>query len=73
MAHSTLPVLAHPDFPRVFSRAIDQMVTRAFVQPELHSCDYEDAFCDCREAAVVHDLATEFEYCVRHFLAVNRG
>lgn len=72
MASNNLPSLTHPDFPQVFSPAIDQMVTRIAAQPQLHACDYEDAFCDCRDAAVVHDLATDFEYCVYHFLAVNR-
>ena len=72
MASRTLPSLTHSQFPQVFSSAIDSMVARIAAMPQLHACDYEDAFCDCRERAVVHDLATDFEYCVRHFVAVNR-
>ena len=68
MAHSTLPSLSHPQFPQV----LHQLETLA-AKPRLGLCDFSDEYCDCHEAAVVHDLSTDFEYCVRHFLAVTRG
>ena len=73
MAHSTLPSLTHSQFPQVLSSAIDQMVAAIAAKPTLGQCCFEDEHCDCRDRATVHDLATDFEYCVRHFLAVNRG
>jgi hypothetical protein len=49
------------------------MVAAIAAKPTLGQCCFEDEHCDCRDRATVHDLATDFEYCVRHFLAVNRG
>jgi hypothetical protein len=72
MADQHLNVFTRRSFPQVFSSAIDQMIDRMVRKPQLSTCDYEDAFCDCREKAVVHDLGTDFEYCVRHFIAVTR-
>jgi hypothetical protein len=81
VAHSTLSVLAHSQFPQVFESAIDQMVTRISAKPQLGICCYETpesrwGACDgepCRSLAVVHDLGTDLEFCVRHFFEVNRG
>ena len=73
MAHSTLPSLTHSEFPQVFTQAIDDLVDRLAARPQLGQCWYEDEYCDCRAQAVVHNLATEQEFCLRHFLAVNRG
>jgi hypothetical protein len=80
MAHSTLPVLTHPHFPQVFAAALNSQVNRA-VQPALSLCCYvspESSWgaCDsieCREVAVVHDVATEMDYCARHYRGVSRG
>lgn len=73
MAHSTLPVLSASTFPQVLKSAIDQLVARIAARPELGSCDFTTEYDDCHAAAVVHDLGRDQEFCVRHFLAVNRG
>lgn len=33
----------------------------------LTQCDFSDESCDCRDIAVVHDVANERETCLRHF------
>jgi hypothetical protein len=71
MADQHLNVFTRRSFPQVFSSAIDQLIDRMVAKPTLGTCCYEDSFCDCREKAVVHDLGTDFEYCVRHFFAVH--
>jgi hypothetical protein len=79
MAHSTLPVFSHPHFPQVFNRTIDQAVRRLLARPQLGVCCYESpetlpGACDgqpCYRAAIVHDLATDQEFCARHFAAVE--
>jgi len=73
MAARTLPSLTHSQFPQVFSEAIDQMVARIAAMPQLGSCDFDTEFDDCHAPAVVHDLGRDQEFCMRHFLAVNRG
>jgi hypothetical protein len=81
VAHSTLPSLSHPQFPQIFSSAIDHLVARIAVKPQLGTCCYETpesrrGACDatpCRSLATVHHLATEQEFCARHFAEVNRG
>lgn len=70
MAHSTLPSLTHSEFPQVFTQAIDQMVARMSARPQLGQCDYCDEYCDCRQAATVHHLASEQEFCAQHFAKV---
>ena len=83
MAHSTLPVLAHPAFPQVLSQAIAQEVTRV-AQPHLalSVCCYESpetvwGACDggypCGKLAVVIDVSTGFGYCAEHDREVRRG
>ena len=57
-----------PDLPQI----LHQLAALA-AKPTLGQCDFEDEYCDCREAAVVHDLSSDQEFCVRHFLAVSRG
>jgi|HubBroStandDraft_4_1064222.scaffolds.fasta_scaffold05566_16 hypothetical protein len=79
MAHSTLPVFSHPDFPQVFEAALNQLVTRQV--PQLSPCCYESAesrwgagdAIACTQPAVIHDVATELDYCFAHYKAVNRG
>jgi hypothetical protein len=85
MAHSTLPVLTHPSFPQVFAAAISAEVNRVCfpvpTQPQLSICCFTSpesswGACDsieCRDVATVHDVATELDYCARHFRAVRRG
>lgn len=72
MAQSTLPSLTRSNFPQVFSNAIDQMVARIAAHPQLGQCWFEDEHCDCRQPAVVHDLATEREFCARHFSMITK-
>ena len=38
--------------------------------PKLGQCDYWDDFGSCGAAATVHHLASEAEYCERHYLAM---
>jgi len=78
MSTRTLPSLSHPAFPQVFRAAIAQEVTR--VSTQLSLCCYEspaEGLCGggypCNEIAVVHDVATELDYCWRHYQGVRRG
>lgn len=79
MAHSTLAVLAHPDFPQVLRAAIDRAVDR--IIPSLGYCSYESAeprwgACDglpCKQKAVIHHLELQRDLCAKHFLEANRG
>ncbi|HZW05371.1 MAG TPA: hypothetical protein VFF58_00555 [Candidatus Nitrosotalea sp.] len=79
MAHSTLAVLSSPDFPQAFAAALDRelaqierLVLRAEARVHLTRCFWEDQHCDCRELATVHHLASEQEFCLRHFQEVSR-
>jgi hypothetical protein len=85
MAAKTLPVLTHPSFPQVFAAAISARVNRICFpnQPQTHLsvCCYEspesswgaaDAIA-CNQTAMVHDVATEQDYCFAHYKAVRRG
>jgi hypothetical protein len=84
MAQRTLPVLTHPAFPQVLAAALGQEVNQvaAFPVPtQLSVCCYEspesswgaaDAIA-CRRVAVVHDVATEMDYCALHYREVRRG
>jgi len=69
MAHATLPSLPTHSFPQVLTLSIERLLA----QPQLGSCDYCDEYVDCRADAVVHDLSTDQEFCVRHFAEVSRG
>jgi hypothetical protein len=84
MAHSTLAVLSSPDFPQVLRLAIDRAVNRVIEQQDeshLDCCSWESGesrpgACDsipCIDKATVHHLASEQEYCLRHFEGVSRG
>ena len=76
MAVTHLTALSSPEFPQVFDRCLDQLfqrVERILAASYLSICDFEDQFGDCREVATVHHLASEHEFCLRHFQAVNRG
>ena len=76
MASETLSALSHPNFPQTFESAIDfeiRRVSRIADQAQLGQCAFEDEFCDCRQPATVHHLASEQEFCVRHFAGVSRG
>jgi len=79
MAAPTLSVLTSPDFPQTFDRVLsrlERLVIRAearAAQLELSLCDFEDEHCDCRRLATVHHLASEHEYCDRHFQQIEKG
>ena len=76
MAAQHLTALSSPEFPQVFDRCLDQLfqrVERILAASYLSTCDFEDQYGDCREVATVHHLASEHEFCLRHFQAVNRG
>jgi hypothetical protein len=81
MAEPHLTLLHSPEFPQVFSSAIDQMVARIAAKPELALCAYEErigSYNDhnselCHRLAVVHDLESDLDFCARHFAEVARG
>ena len=49
---------------------MDLAVARISAKPQLSTCDFEDEYCDCRQLATVHDLATDREFCARHNLVL---
>jgi hypothetical protein len=80
MAHPTLPVLSHPDFPQVFAAAMDTQLRAPSIQ--LSRCEYESpesrpGLCDggeqCTQTATIYDCASERELCFRHYLRGSRG
>ena len=76
MAAQHLTALASPEFPQVFDASLNQLfqrVDRIYAASLLSICDFEDQYGDCREVATVHHLASEHEFCLRHFQAVTRG
>lgn len=72
MAGQHLTVLDSPAFPQAFDHLIDR-VSRIIGEAQLGQCWYADEHCDCRDLATVHHLASEQEFCERHFQAVTRG
>ena len=76
MAAQHLTALSSPEFPQVLDRSLNQLferVDRILAQSYLSECDFEDQYGDCRNVATVHHLASEHEFCERHFKVVNRG
>lgn len=89
MAAHNLPVPAPSDFPQVFTealaqnfaRSINQIVDRILAKPFLGMCDYESPESSwgtgdgisCNQTATVHDLASDLEFCAKHFRVVSRG
>jgi hypothetical protein len=72
MAHSTLPVFSHPQFPQVFAAATHQLVRE--VSATLGLCDYETEHGSCTREATVHHVGYEMEFCADHFRkVVKRG
>jgi hypothetical protein len=70
MAGNTLPVLSSPQFPQVFTEAIDRAVDRIV----FGICCYEEPVgtwndhnaVHCNSAATVHNLEDGLDYCERH-------
>jgi len=79
MAHATLPVISHPEFPQVFDGVLDRLIQAAdracagASKPALDTCQFEDEGWPCYHPAVVHHLASEQEFCRFHFRKVCRG
>ena len=79
MAHSTL---ARPEVE--LSQVLNSFVQRILDKPQLGLCCFETVISSgetreadqsffCYSAATVHDLASDQEYCARHFAEVSRG
>ena len=84
MAVQHLTVLHSPEFPQVFSGALDQLqsrVERVVRESQLSPCCYESPesrpgaadSLPCSQTATVHHLASEQEFCAKHFREVSRG
>lgn len=84
MAAQHLTVSPLSEFPQVLHstlefgldceiQSLDRLVSRAFARVHLTTCDFEDEWCDCHQVATVHQLATEKEYCLRHFAAMEKA
>ena len=77
MAAQHLTALSSPEFPQALSVSLDRLIDRVEIIVArnylLSPCDFEDQYGDCREVATVHHLASEHEFCLRHFQVVQRG
>lgn len=81
MAHPTLPVLNRPEFPQVFSHAIDRQIQQiesivlliTIAPYRLPTCDWCDEEFSCHSRATIGDIETGLEYCRAHFREVTRG
>jgi len=65
MSTANLPSLSHPDFPQVFTKAIDWMIERT------ERCEFDHYLCGAK--ATVTDLESERRFCGKHFREVSRG
>ncbi len=75
MAAQHLTALSSPEFPQVFDGCFARLsarVDRVVAQSHLSTCDFNDEYCVCREVATVHHLASEHEFCARHFRQVTK-
>jgi hypothetical protein len=76
VAHTTLAVLSCPAFPQA---VIDAALDRILAIPKLGTCCYESPETSwgagdgvpCTQTAIVHDLASELEFCAAHFARVS--
>ena len=76
MAAPTLSVLSRPQFPQVFTRAINSLVTRQLGLCSFESGESHIGACDsvpCTQEATVVHLESDRELCFRHFVEVSRG
>lgn len=76
MAAHDLTFLHAPNFHSVLDKSIQQdlqLVERVLARVHLTTCFYESEHCDCRETATVHYLPNGQEFCLRHFMEVDRG
>ena len=68
MADANFTLLDSPDFPQVFAAAIDRLVDRC-----LGVCWYDDGNQTCSKPGTVHQLGTDYDFCLDHFKKVTRG
>jgi hypothetical protein len=47
------------------------MVDNAFARVHLTHCYWSDKHCDCRELGTIHHVASERDFCERHFAALG--
>ena len=73
MAASNLSVSPRSAFPQVFTRSIDRFTRSILDRPKLGVCCYSGPGFDCNQPAIVHDLASEMEYCAKHFQRIARA
>jgi hypothetical protein len=85
MAHPTVAVLHAPNFHSIFSSAaldrytsdVGRMIERAPLPPCSYEYpEYRRGACDGEpysDKGTVHDLASDQEYCAKHFREVSRG
>jgi hypothetical protein len=75
LAANEFTLLAAPNFPQVLDRAIESslgtMVDNAFARVHLTHCYWSDKHCDCRELGTIHHVASERDFCERHFAALG--
>jgi hypothetical protein len=67
----SLPVLQHGVDCEI--EALSRLVSRVVARVHQGQCDYETEWFGCAERATVHHLASEQEFCTRHFQVVSRG
>jgi hypothetical protein len=77
MPASDFTLVPQPDFQQIFDASLsslERVVIHVLAQhPVLKQCYFSDEHCDCRDLATVHHLASELEFCDRHFAIVNKA
>ena len=76
MAAQNLSVFSRPQFPQVFARAINSLVTRQLGLCSFESGESSYGACDsvpCTHEATVLHLESDREFCFRHFVEASRG
>lgn len=76
MAAHDLTFVPLSEFPQLIDleiEALNSLVTRAFARVHLSTCDFAGAWGECNQPATVHHIASEQEFCLRHFQVVSRG
>lgn len=81
MAEPHLTALSSPEFPQVLTSSLEQQISRTLAivdealdtRPDFIRCDFCDEHVDCKRVATVHHLTSEHEFCLDHFMEVERG
>lgn len=85
MAAQHLTVLSSPGFPQQFESAFARFqgtIERVLTSSQLGTCCHEtvvlrgatgeeNEFFPCSEVAVVHDLPSDMQFCMTHFVVTN--